>query len=75
MRESVIYQDIWERSRKEEAVSFLLRLINKPFPEVDSSLIERIKILSSEQLENLAEALFDFTNVSDLQTYLEQQTA
>ncbi len=75
MRESVIYQDIWERSRKEEAVSFMLRLINKRFPEVDSSLIERIKILSSEQLENLGEALLDFTNVSDLQAYLDQQIA
>jgi predicted transposase YdaD len=70
MQQSVIYQDIWERSRKEEAASLILRLVNRRFPEVDSSLIERVRILPVEQLEELGESLFDFTNVSDLQAYL-----
>ncbi len=46
MQQSVVYQDIWERSRKAEAASLILRLVNRPLPEVDSSLIERVKILS-----------------------------
>jgi len=75
MQQSVIYQDIWERSRKAEAVSLILRQVNRRFPEVDSSLIERVKILSVEQLEEFGESLFDFSNVSDLQAYLTRQSA
>jgi len=74
MQQSVIYQDIWERSRKAEAVSLILRQVNRRFPEVDSSLIERVKILSVEQLEEFGESLFDFSNVSDLQAYLTRQS-
>ena len=75
MQQSVIYQDIWERSRKAEAVSLILRQVNRRFPEVDSSLIERVNILSVEQLEEFGESLFDFSNVSDLQAYLTRQSA
>ncbi|MBC6435885.1 DUF4351 domain-containing protein, partial [Nostoc sp. HG1] len=38
--------------------------------EIDASLIERIKGLSIEQLENLGEALLDFSSVADLETWL-----
>lgn len=50
MRQSVIYQDIWERSRKQEALSFCISLLNQRFDEVDSSVIERVRVLSVEQL-------------------------
>jgi predicted transposase YdaD len=73
MRESVIYQDILQQGRKQEAVSLISRQINRRFPGVDSSLIERVNILSTEELEDLGEALFDFSNVSDLQAYLDQK--
>ncbi|MBA3921239.1 MAG: Rpn family recombination-promoting nuclease/putative transposase [Nostocaceae cyanobacterium] len=71
MQQSVIYQDIVQK----EAFRMINRLINRRFREVDLSLIERIKALSTEQLEDLGEALLDFANITDLGTYLDQQKA
>ncbi len=69
MRESVIYQDIVQK----EAFRLIGRLLNRRFGEIDSSLIERIRMLSTEQLEALGEALLDFSEVADLVTWLDRQ--
>ncbi|WP_414579720.1 Rpn family recombination-promoting nuclease/putative transposase [Anabaena sp. CCY 9402-a] len=76
MQESVIYQDILQKGEKKgeqkEALRFLNRQLNRRFGEIDSSIIERIQVLSTEQLEVLGEAFLDFVNVSDLVAWLEQ---
>jgi predicted transposase YdaD len=71
MRQSVIYQDIVQK----EAFRLISRQINRRFRELDLSLIERIRALSTEQLEDLGEALLDFCNVADLVAFLNQQNA
>jgi len=73
MQESVIYQDILQKGRQQEAFTYTLRLLNRRFGNIDSSLTERIRILAANQLENLGEALFDFSNVNDLEAWLNQQ--
>ena len=73
MQESVIYQDILQRGRQQEALSLVMRLLNLRFGEVDSSLIERVQVLSVEQLETLVEALFNISEVVGLVAWLEQQ--
>ena len=77
MQESVIYQDILQKGqqqgKQQEAFIYTLRLINRRFGDIDSSLTERIRILSANQLENLGEALFDFSNLTDLEAWLNQQ--
>ncbi len=85
MQESVIYQDILQKGKQqgkeegkqqgkqEEACRFLIRLLNRRFGELDSSIIERIQGLSTEQLEILGEEFVDFSAISDLVTLLEQQ--
>ncbi len=81
MQESVIYQDILQKGKQqgkqqgkqEEACRFLIRLLNRRFGEIDSSIIERIQGLSTEQLEVLGEEFVDFSAISDLVTLLEQQ--
>lgn len=78
MRESVIYQDIQEsgkaqgrqEGRREEAVSLILRLLNRRLGEISSTLGQQIQELSLEQLETLGEALLDFTSLTDLTTWL-----
>ncbi|MFN6271562.1 MAG: Rpn family recombination-promoting nuclease/putative transposase [Microcystis sp.] len=74
MRESVIYQDIREsgkaQGRREEAVSLILRLLNRRLGEISSTLGQQIRELSLEQLETLGEALLDFTSLTDLTTWL-----
>jgi predicted transposase/invertase (TIGR01784 family) len=81
MQESVIYQDILQKGQQqgkqqgqqEEAFRFLIRLLTRRFGEIDSSIIERIRGLSTEQLEVLGEEFIDFSEISDLVVLLEQQ--
>ncbi|MBN3989260.1 MAG: Rpn family recombination-promoting nuclease/putative transposase [Nostoc sp. NMS2] len=77
MQESVIYQDILQKGQQQgqqlEAFRFLMRQLNRRFGEIDASIIERIRGLSTEQLEVLGEEFMDFSAISDLVTLLEQQ--
>ena len=78
MQESVIYQYILdkgeERGEQREALKYTLRLLNRRFGNIDSVIIERLQVLSPEQLESLGEECLDFSNISDLFTWLEQNT-
>lgn len=55
MQESVIYQDILQKGEQKEAFRFLNRQLNRKFGSIDSSIINRIKVLSTEELEILGE--------------------
>jgi predicted transposase YdaD len=82
MRESVIYQDILqkgeEKGRKEGEKRgeqqgeqrTIIRQLNRRFGELDSSLVDRIKTLNIEKLDNLADALLDFSNINNLVNWL-----
>ena len=78
MQESVIYQDILlkgeERGEQKEAFRFLYRLLNRRFGEIDSSIVQCVRVLSTEQLEALGEEFLSFSNVSDLVAWLKQNT-
>ena len=73
MQESVIYQDILQKGEQKGEVKFCLMLLNQRFGEIDSEILERVKILPVEQLENLGAALFNISEVADLITWLNQQ--
>ncbi|MTJ07057.1 DUF4351 domain-containing protein [Anabaena sp. UHCC 0204] len=72
MQESVIYQDILEKGEQKEAFRFLNRQLNRRFGEMDSFIVERIRLLSTEQLEVLGEEFLDFSEISDLVAWLDQ---
>jgi predicted transposase/invertase (TIGR01784 family) len=59
--------------KEEEARTFVLRLLTKRFGEVPNQLKSQIEQLSLEQLENLGEALLDFTSSDDLVAWLQSQ--
>jgi predicted transposase YdaD len=75
MQESVIYQDILQKGEQKgeqkEAFRFLNRQLNRRFGEMDLSIIERIRLLPTEQLEILGEEFLDFAGISDLVTWLD----
>ncbi|GAB1542328.1 hypothetical protein NUACC21_50020 [Scytonema sp. NUACC21] len=50
----------------------VIRQLNRIFGEIDSSLTQQIRELSLEQLEALGEVLLDFSEVADLQRWLNQ---
>jgi predicted transposase YdaD len=82
MRESVIYQEILEegeqrgeqrglqQGRQEGERSLVLRLLTRKLGELPPQIREQIETLSLEELENLGEALLDFTSLLDLQAWL-----
>jgi len=53
MKESVIYQDIWEQSKQETTLNLCMYLIKQSFAEFNSNTEERIKSLSVEKLKVL----------------------
>ena len=62
-----------EEGKKEGEQRLVIRQLNRRFGEVDTSLIERIRGLSIEKLEELGEALLDFAVVADLEVWFNQQ--
>ncbi|MBD2681347.1 MULTISPECIES: DUF4351 domain-containing protein [Nostoc] len=63
-----------QEGRQEGERGLILRLLNRRIGEIDALLIERIAGLSIEQLENLGEALLDFSGIADLEAWLNQQS-
>jgi predicted transposase YdaD len=72
MQESVIYQDILEKGEQKEALKYTLRLLNKRFGELNSSIIERVRVLSVKKLEALGVALLNISEIDDLLAWLNQ---
>lgn len=69
MRGSVIYQDILQQG----ALKLIRSQLNWRLGEIEPALLERVRELSPEQLDNLAVALFNFSEVRDLADWLDQQ--
>jgi Domain of unknown function (DUF4351) len=74
MQESVIYQDILQKGEQKEAFRFLNRQLNRRFGEIDSSIVDRIKVLSTEELEVLGEEFLGFSDISALVAWLDRST-
>ncbi|MBS9388472.1 DUF2887 domain-containing protein [Anabaena sp. AL09] len=62
-----------QEGRQEGEANLLLRLLTKRYGMLSPSQEEQIRSLDVEQLESLGEALLDFTNKSDLDTWLSGQ--
>lgn len=65
------YREIKEEGRVEKERSLILRQLQRRFGELPQQVRESVQTLCLEQLENLGEALLDFTSVADLQAWLE----
>ena len=63
-----------QEGRQEGEKDLVLRLLHRRIGEIDALLIERITGLSIEHLENLGEALLDFSSVADLEAWLTYNT-
>lgn len=91
MRESVIYQEIlqegiqrglvqgmqqgMQQGKRDEATALVMRQLTRRFGLLNPKLRERIQNLSLTQLEVLAELLLDFTALTDLNAWLDEQEA
>lgn len=77
MRESVIYQEIREdgllEGRQREALSFVTRQLTRRLGTIAPEMQTQIQTLSVEELENLGEALLDFSEPGDLANWLNER--
>ncbi len=83
MQESVIYQDILQkgeqrgeqRGKQKGEAGLIIRQLNHRLGNVEPEIEQRIRGLSIPQLDNLGEALLDFSSQTDLTDYLANITS
>nr|WP_250122209.1 DUF4351 domain-containing protein [Chroococcidiopsis sp. CCMEE 29] len=77
LKETRVYREIKEEGReegrREEAVNLVIRLLTKRLGELPQEVHTSVLDLPLPELEELSEALLDFTSVADLQAWLTQQ--
>jgi predicted transposase/invertase (TIGR01784 family) len=81
MRESVIYQDILQEGeqkgrqegRQEGELALILRQLTRRVGTITPEVEAQVRRLSLTQLDNLGEALLDFSQASDLDAWLKLQ--
>ena len=71
MRLAPLYQQDRELAKQEGEQRLIIRQLNRRIGEIESSLIQKVQTLSIEQLEELGEALLDFTSIGDLENWLQ----
>jgi len=62
VKQTRFYQDVYAEGEQEGKLELILRLLNRRFGELDTNLIEQIRDLDVSQLEELAEALLEFSS-------------
>ena len=62
-----------EEGRQNGEMILLIRQLSKRFGKLKDIYIENINSLNIEQLEKLGEALLDFTDINDLETWLKSE--
>jgi len=74
IKQTRVYQEAKQEGKKDEATNLLLRILSKRFGKLGDSYIQNINSLNIEELENLGEALLDFTDINDLERWLKSET-
>ncbi|HEY9803980.1 MAG TPA: Rpn family recombination-promoting nuclease/putative transposase [Leptolyngbyaceae cyanobacterium] len=71
IKQTRVYREIKEEGREEATVNLVIRQLTKRFGELSEKTRSSISGLPLPVLEDLSEALLDFTSVADLQAWLE----
>lgn len=67
-------QEGWQEGRQEEAASLVVRLLRKRFGELSEDIQSSVSALSVPLLEELGEALLDFSEITELQRWLSEHS-
>lgn len=70
LKETRVYREIKEEGVEEATLNLVIRLLTKRFGELSGEIRASISALPLPMLENLSEALLDFTSLADLQGWL-----
>jgi predicted transposase YdaD len=72
LQETRVYQEAKAEGKAEGKAELVLRLLNRRVGSIPSPLLTQIQQLTVPQLEDLSEALLDFTGLADLEGWLRQ---
>jgi Domain of unknown function (DUF4351) len=72
MPEWEMYQNSEDLSEVRESQALIVRLLNRRVGNVSTEMQARVNILPLTQLEDLGEALLNFTQMGDLLTWLDE---
>ena len=70
LKETRVYREIKEEGREEATVNLVIRQLTKRFGELSEEMRSSISSLPLPVLEDLSEALLDFTSLADLQAWI-----
>ncbi len=74
LQDTRVYQEAKEEGEQEMAVRLIVRLLTRRLGQkISEETLQLISSLPLPVLENLSEALLDFTSLADLQAWLEAQ--
>ena len=72
LEQTRVYRESMEKGQQSEAAKLIIRLMSKRIGQkLPEEMVERISGLPLSVLEDLSEALLDFTTLADLQAWLE----
>ena len=79
LKQTRFYQEVFaegeaegrEEGRQEEGAAIILRLLTRRFGSIGHTLEIQIRALSLTQIEALAEALLDFSELEELEAWLQ----
>jgi len=74
LEQSRVYQEAEEVGRIKEGRSLLLKLLRRKLGVVPDTFLPKIQSLEIERLEDLGEALLDFSTIADLERWLQAQS-
>ncbi|MBD2146938.1 DUF4351 domain-containing protein [Sphaerospermopsis sp. FACHB-1194] len=64
---------VYQEAKQEGEMILLIRMLSKRFGKLGDTYIQNINSLNIEQLEKLGEALLDFTDIHDLEIWLQSE--
>ncbi|NET59196.1 MAG: DUF4351 domain-containing protein [Symploca sp. SIO2E6] len=71
IKDTRVYQEGIEQGREKEGQALVLKLLSRKVSKLPPKLESHIKALPLEKLEELAEALLDFSTLDDLSAWLQ----
>jgi predicted transposase YdaD len=71
LKDTRVYREAKEEGRLEEAVNLVLRQLSRRCGVLTEAIRQRVAGLPMVALEELSEALLDFTGIADLESWLE----
>ncbi|QYX33135.1 Rpn family recombination-promoting nuclease/putative transposase [Sphaerospermopsis torques-reginae] len=73
IKQTRVYQEAKQEGKQDEAINLLLRMLSKRFGKLSANYIQNLNSLNIEQLEKLGEAFLDFTDIHDLEIWLQSE--